>query len=775
MKRKHRLAFLWKVVWLLTVVLTVSLVPGFVQAQTPQFVWPVEDGANHVSQYYSSQHKAVDILESGNDKIYAAEAGTVVYAVNWHEDKPDGGWMIKIHHDSVYGGQYYTWYCHLQEASLQVSAGQTVTKGQEIATMGNTGTVQGDPGIHLHFVLANGPDIEANAINPYPDYLSGDPGDDFVDPTIQITSPGSSNAFSTQIPVSMNASDNEGGTGVRFVEVKLHYSGAWHEELTQQDWTGADGWNVTLNVPSEASGAPDVKIDAFSEDYNGNRSAPSTVTGLVIDQQAPSVNITTPSDGASFNDSIHVEADASDNRGVTQVVFKLHYQGEWRHEVQDTNGGDGWKADFTGLSVPPGTNDVKIDAIAYDELGNSAVDTVINLQPTPPDTTPPTVSVTSPIQNDLVKDTITLQASATDNVAIDRVEVAIWYVEASDFSDFRRHPFGQGNYYQMTHVGGSTWELPYNLFGTSEQAIAQTGAKVRVVAYDTNGNASVLDSDDEVTFDIKVGNQPFYVDPSLQWNQMNTYWGNVWPMKQGDSVYIQAVDLGQYQAYAHPSGGPIPPEGKTEVCLGSAYLIEDNACKALVIQTKRFDGANVKTFHIGGDGSTQAAFEAPYDGYFRLGMNDDLTKFGDNSGSWKVKVSIYPPGVSTIGTTEVRINEKADCVSGVCPHVELWVESFGTFKKLGEWTASSTSWNLRIRQDQSYLVDNADAVWLIYDNNVAGRRYYVDFVKINGVQVYSTDGGVTYYRGTGTQPFELNDPVAGQQTMNVAGGMRFPF
>ena len=50
----------------------------------------------------------------------------------------------------------YAFYAHLQPGSIRVQIGETVTKGQVLGLLGNTGNSTGP---HLHFQLADGPDI----------------------------------------------------------------------------------------------------------------------------------------------------------------------------------------------------------------------------------------------------------------------------------------------------------------------------------------------------------------------------------------------------------------------------------------------------------------------------------------------------------------------------------------------------------------------------------------------------------------------------------------
>lgn len=98
-------------------------------------------------------HKGIDVAGSGNTLV-AANAGTVEFARNGH----NGGFgnYLKINHGTINGVKIDTIYAHL--ASISVSSGQSVTKGQKIGIRGTTGT---STGIHLHFeVHENGNHVD---------------------------------------------------------------------------------------------------------------------------------------------------------------------------------------------------------------------------------------------------------------------------------------------------------------------------------------------------------------------------------------------------------------------------------------------------------------------------------------------------------------------------------------------------------------------------------------------------------------------------------------
>lgn len=108
----------------------------------------------------SRNHKGIDLAASHGTAIIAAEGGTVIKVSNTcshdYGKTPStrcgcgGGYgnYLMISH----GNGLVTLYAHC--ASISVSVGQTVSRGQQIATVGSTGYSTGN---HLHFgVLLNG-------------------------------------------------------------------------------------------------------------------------------------------------------------------------------------------------------------------------------------------------------------------------------------------------------------------------------------------------------------------------------------------------------------------------------------------------------------------------------------------------------------------------------------------------------------------------------------------------------------------------------------------
>jgi len=111
---------------------------------------------------------------------------------------------------------------------------------------------------------------------------------------------------------------------------------------------------------------------------------------LFFDTTPPSGQILTPVEGAFLNeDSVYIEAEASDNLGIDQVQFFAWYNDNWHYIDNDTDGSDGYQTtwDVSGLSDRSG---IWLDALILDLVWNRWDATVGNLTL---DRTPPTGDV----------------------------------------------------------------------------------------------------------------------------------------------------------------------------------------------------------------------------------------------------------------------------------------------------------------------------------------------------------------------------------------------
>lgn len=120
---------------------------------TGSYVWPFPNHYIITSPFGNrastgSFHTGIDIdgFQSGGSPIVAADSGTVILAEYY------GGYgnCIIIDH----GNGMSTLYAHLN--SMNVGVGSSVSQGQTIGGVGNTGNCYGADGIHLHFEVISG-------------------------------------------------------------------------------------------------------------------------------------------------------------------------------------------------------------------------------------------------------------------------------------------------------------------------------------------------------------------------------------------------------------------------------------------------------------------------------------------------------------------------------------------------------------------------------------------------------------------------------------------
>jgi murein DD-endopeptidase MepM/ murein hydrolase activator NlpD len=120
------------------------------------WTWPVRGGGNYISQYFHYGHYAVDIAASYGTPVLAALSGTVVYA-GWANT--GCGYTVILRNSS----SIYTMYCH--NSAVVVARGQSVSRGQQIARIGQSGLATGP---HVHFAVSIGYPHESGSyfVNP---------------------------------------------------------------------------------------------------------------------------------------------------------------------------------------------------------------------------------------------------------------------------------------------------------------------------------------------------------------------------------------------------------------------------------------------------------------------------------------------------------------------------------------------------------------------------------------------------------------------------------
>lgn len=146
-------------------------VPGYEVTENDRngdFLWPVP-GYGTVSQGYdATKHTGIDISAEQGIAVIAAADGTVSQVQTWDGSTTTGdqsyGNMVQITH----ADERTTLYAHLSK--VLVSSGDSVSAGETIGYVGNTGNADG---AHLHFEVRQ----SGQTVDPRPFITGGNPED----------------------------------------------------------------------------------------------------------------------------------------------------------------------------------------------------------------------------------------------------------------------------------------------------------------------------------------------------------------------------------------------------------------------------------------------------------------------------------------------------------------------------------------------------------------------------------------------------------------------
>ena len=270
---------------------------------------------------------------------------------------------------------------------------------------------------------------------------------DQTPPTVALTQPLNGATVNGVVPLLATANDQYGLDHVEFYDNGTLIATAPAAPYAQS-------WDTT----QVALGAHQLLARAF--DVAGNYAdSVAAVTVKAVppprDATPPTVAITAPSNGRAVTGTVSWTATATDNVGVTRVEF---YDGtKLVKTLTKAPFGFGWNT--TGLAG--GAH--KLTARAYDAAGNSATSAAVNVTV---DSTPPTIKITSPTNGSTISNTVTVSATASDNVGLARV---VFYLDGAP----------------LVAMAGSKFAFPWD---TSK--VPSGSHKLKAIATDTAGNST---------------------------------------------------------------------------------------------------------------------------------------------------------------------------------------------------------------------------------------------------------------------------------------------
>jgi ELWxxDGT repeat protein len=263
----------------------------------------------------------------------------------------------------------------------------------------------------LHGDMDNSGTFTNFDIDPFVNFIVNGPIDpppppvDATPPTVTITAPTNNSTVSGTINFTATASDN-----VAVDRVIFYMDG----NALGGDPTAPYAYYQGLNTTHYANG-PHV-LTAYAYDANGNQSTATPVNIVINNPGAPTVTITSPSNGAVLSGTASVNADASYDVSINRVEFYVD------NTLLGTDSAAPFFWSFNTAAYSDGPHVLKV--IAYDGASHSSL-SVVNVTMSNNDTVLPTVSVTAPVGGTTLSGLVPFVATAQDNLVVTSVKFYI--------------------------------------------------------------------------------------------------------------------------------------------------------------------------------------------------------------------------------------------------------------------------------------------------------------------------------------------------------------
>jgi len=321
--------------------------------------------ANGSASYSAAANALIWAADHGarvaNISYMMSDSSTVASAAQYFENRTGGGVV------TVSAGNYSTFDSSPDNPYVLTISATDAT--DSVASWSNTG---------------NNIDLAAPGTNIY----TTTPGGGFGS--------GSGTSFSAPVVAGAAAlvlSVNPGLTGPEVQDILMRSA----DDLGPAGWDAQYGWG-RLNAAQAV---------AMAVDYTGGAS----------DVQPPSVAIVSPAAGATVGGMVTLSVAASDDVAVASVSLSV----DGTLLETDTAAPFDFSWDTTSLPDAPHT----IRADATDTTGNTASSSMTVTTSNVPDTTPPTIQITTPADGARVRGTVAVTSAVADDVSVVQVELYV--------------------------------------------------------------------------------------------------------------------------------------------------------------------------------------------------------------------------------------------------------------------------------------------------------------------------------------------------------------
>ncbi|WP_375764765.1 Ig-like domain-containing protein [Archangium gephyra] len=345
-------------------------------------------------------------------------------------------------------------------------------------------------------LTARARDLAGNASSSAPVTVTA--YNDLSVPVVSLTAPDNYSQWAAVVELSANASDPEGVTRVEFYSgsqligtvTSPPYTYRWNPGVTQASW---------------------FTLTARAYDPNGNVGTSSQVTVKVAPElDPPTVSITSPMNGARLSGTVSLTANATDASGVVSVVeFRLD------DNLIGFDRSPPFNYTWNTLTAPGGTH--TLTAFAQDGYGNYAFSAGVSVTI---DNAGPAVALTSPASGATVGSVVSLQATATDDAGVTRVDFLVDGVFlASDTTAPYAVEWNSGSWANGTHtLTAKAYDTLSNV-STSSAVTVTTKQPTTTVALTSPANGAqvkgLVPLTATATDDDGVAKVEFYVDGTL--------------------------------------------------------------------------------------------------------------------------------------------------------------------------------------------------------------------------------------------------------------------